>query len=249
MDTYIQGSVCNSTKVREAILYNRSRTQDVLKNSQYYRLDRSRASDYLWCDDGAWKTAIQTFFQSLRQHGERVVYVDVCGRANASSLGADRNYSFSLQPTDYHFLRCKENLCVQGDIFNARDFYSFVNLLRKNKDYPAFVTFVPVAGLQRYTPWHKAECLHAEVIYQRLENNLRKMLEVVRPGGFIFVGRAFQFTELGDFFRRKPLEKYESSLWIRDFCRKNKCTVKICDPMFGPSFLIRKRINRIISRP
>ncbi|HEY6022196.1 MAG TPA: hypothetical protein VIY48_20715 [Candidatus Paceibacterota bacterium] len=244
MDALVQVPTRSTEPIRQALRYTRRITAVVLeKEDHYFRLDRRDAAEYLW-DRDDWKRLLREYFESLRNQGERVVYVDICGRTDARSFGVERNYSFSLQPVDFYWIRPKDNILVQGDIFSARDFYSFVNLLRANDDYPAWVVCEPVAGLQSYTPRKKGPDLHFEVTYQRLANNLRKMLEIVRPGGYVFLECPFQGMNFGDWFQKKPVEEYESSLWIKDFAKRHGCTVRIKSSIVGPRYLLRKRMIR-----
>jgi hypothetical protein len=245
MDALVERPVRTNAGIQEALRYIRGITRKIASGDNRYKLDRSDAAQYLWAMP-KWKSVICDFFRSLQQQGEEAVYVDICGRANAVSMGADKHYSFSLQPVGHHWLRCKEEIRIQGDIFSARDFYSFVNLLRKNGDRPAWVTFEPVAGLQSHTPCTRGNppALQLEVTYQRLENNLRKMLEVVRPGGFIFIECPFQMMNCGDWFQKKPVEKYESSLWLKDFCKTHRCTLDMIKTLVGPRYLLRKKKDK-----
>lgn len=245
MDAQTKMPVHTRTEVRNALNDISGITTRDASGANYYQLDRLDAAKYLW-GMPEWKSAISEFFQGLLRLGEKVVYVDICGRSNAASLGADKNYSFSLQPTDHHGFRCGGEVRVQGDIFSAKDFYSFVNLLRRNGDHPALVTFEPVAGLQSHAPrlLDNPPTLQLEVTYQRLENNLRKMIQIVRPGGFIFLECPFQGMNFRDWFEKKPVEQYESSLWVKDFCTANKCDLQIVKTIVGPRYLLRKRMPR-----
>ena len=81
----------------------------------------------------------------------------------------------------------------------------------KNGDNPAFVTFVPVAGLQSYTPHEDGQKI---VVYRRLEKNLRKTVDVVRKGGFILLRKPFEidWLDIEDFFKGVPQGEYISSI-------------------------------------
>jgi hypothetical protein len=128
-----------------------------------------------------------------------------------------------------------------------RDFNSFLSRMRDCGDQPAFVTFYPMAGLQSYTPWdHKEEskltAKHPEVTWQRLENNLRRLLQVVRPGGYIYLDRPFQLLDVdfGAWYRREEKKDYPSVRWIQAFCKGKKCSVEYERDLTGMKFLIRK---------
>lgn len=231
-------------ETRAALRYTRTITERALPTEGYYGCDRLYAQIYLQ-DFPKWKRKVFGYLRDLAGQGESVVYADVCGRATGVDLGASRNYSFSLQPTDYHFSPCKGETRMQGDIFSMKDFYSFVGLLRRNGDYPAFVTFEPVAGLQNYSPCGKEQdpFLRFEVSYQRLENNLCQMIGVLKEGGFLFLGPPFQFMNSVDFWRGLPQEEYPFSRWVKALCKELRCSVEIGPSYFaGPRFLIRKHI-------
>ena len=247
MDALTKRSVRASTEIRDALCLIQNISAKERAGSGYYRLNRVFADLYL---QGLpkWETKIRRFFNTLREQGKSVVFVDVCGRATGASLGADKSYSFSLQPVDiHHFCQCEKEVRVRGDVFIAADFYSFVRLIRSNGDKPALVTFKPVAGLQSYSPrrdFKDKPGLHYEVIFQRLKNNLRKMIEVMMPGGFMLLEHPFQLgdsTDSTDFLRGAPQDQYKSSLWVSAFCKEMRCSVEIKSTLCGPVWLIRKR--------
>ncbi len=140
----------------------------------------------------------------------------------------------------------KQDVIVDGDIFRMRDFYSFLALMRDRGDRPAFVTFYPMAGLQSYTPSISEERtrtrLHSPVTWQRLENNLRHLLEVMRPGGYIYLDRPFQLTgdDLGCWLRKMEIKDYDSVKWMKAFCKGKGCSVEFDRDISGVKFLLRK---------
>ncbi len=221
--------------VREPLLRLRHTTEmALLEDHHHYGLDRVRPLEYFWgCD--AWVHCVCRYLDSLHKKGDKVVYVDVCGRASGHFVGADKSYGFSLQPVDFHIFRPEDDIAVQGDLFRLRDFSRFINLLRNRGDQPALVTFVPVVGLQAYTP--EPRSLTEKVVYQRLLNNLRRMFEILRPGGFIYFERPFQLTEI---WNTKPYQEWGITLEIKKFCEKYNCNLDIVQYQTGPSFLLRK---------
>jgi hypothetical protein len=247
MEMAVKVSLSNRRDIEDAAQHNRLVSQKEWESDGYYRVDRHDASGYLsmW---PKWRMKVREYFRSLKEQGERAVYADVCGRASGASLGADKSYSFSLQPLSTFWYREDKELRVRGDIFSSKDFYSFVNLLRSNGDNPGFVTFEPIVGLEGYTPWESAKGLprlHADVTYQRLLNNLEKMFEILKPGGFIYLDRPFQLTGLKDFFMKVPQEQNDMTLSIKQFCKeKGHCSVEIERSICGPKFLIRKHLSR-----
>jgi hypothetical protein len=144
----------------------------------------------------------------------------------------------------------KQDVIIDGDLFNMRDFYSFLALMRGRGDRPAFATFYPMAGLQNYTPWPSEKSrhtpLHPQITWQRLENNLRKLLQVMKPGGYVYLDRPFQLCDpdLGDWlFRRErnlEFKDFTSVKWIKAFCKGKKCSVEFERDITGMKFLLRK---------
>ena len=197
------------------------------KDDQFYRLDRRSVSSYRLEHD--WCNPEYDILRTIKARGGKVVYVDVCGRATGESLWADETYTFSLQSLDRVFWKEKTATHVQGDLFNPRDFYGFIRLLRKKRVSPAFVTFHPVAGLQSYTPWSKDnDPVYDLIVFQRLANNLQKMIEILKPGGFIHLGKPFQllYMDMWDFLNHVPRKEWKSHLWLKTFCRKMRCSLE-----------------------
>ena len=197
------------------------------RDDQFYRLDRRSVNSYRL--DPHWSERIYDFLRATRAGRGKVVYVDICGRATGESLWADESFTFSLQPLDRLFWTEKTATHVQGDLFNPRDFYGFIRLLQKRRASPAFVTFHPVAGLQSYTPWSKDDDpTYDLVVFQRLANNLKKVIEILKPGGFIHLGKPFQLfsMDMRDFLNHVPREEWKSHVWLKAFCRKMRCSVE-----------------------
>ena len=244
MSTQTDLSVHTRADIREALLEIRRITGKKSEGDEYYRLDRDDASSY-FRGYPKWERKIGDYLRSL--HESEAVYVDICGRAQGSYLGAREHYSFSLQPL-YSWQRRDSNREEQrfcGDIFSTRDFNAFLSLLKRNGDAPALVTFEPIAGLENYIP-HKGSktraALNSEVTFQLLEHALRRLVAVMRPGGYILLGPPFHFgTNLGDFLQKVPQEKYQSTLYVKALCRKFKCSVEVGSSINGPRWLIRKR--------
>lgn len=249
METSLYESVRLSTELRLALEELHETSRRGWKSSQFYAVDRRRADQY-FVELEKWEKKIREYLQSLRAQDEYVTYVDICGRAKATSLGAQENYSFSLQPISPYETPARvagsntEDPRFRGDIFSARDFNRFLAMIRRNGSAPAFVTFEPFAGLHNYIPFGGAghPRLNKKVAFQILERNLRRLIGVIRPGGYLFLGPPFQFgSDMGDFLREKPQSEYGSSLYVKELCRKLKCSVEIKATINGPRWLIRKR--------
>ena len=225
----------SATEIKAVISRFRNHTIAKQKAGEHYRLDRSRADAYMTNHKIGKK--VYDFLHSLRNSGEAVVYVDVCGRAK---LGlANVNYSFSLQENYWEFDRTAER--AVGDLFSAKDFYGFLRMIMSNGHRPSFVTCVPVAGLNTYT-WNgdKLE-RYEEVMYQRLENNLRATIRALRPGGFIYLAEVLQGEGTSEFFAGIPHEKRKATLFLKALCKSMRCSLDVVVAHGGtPYFLIRK---------
>ena len=234
------------SEIRKAIEFNNEMSEKAQPtDGERFRLNRYGAELY-FTHFQKWREEIGSYFNEVKAQGDKVTYVDVCGRANGRKLGADISYCFSLQtPRSADWFHDEEDVLMEGDIFSAKDFYGFVSRIKEDGNQPSLVTFEPVAGLQDYSPGGQSKpTLHREVTYQRLENNLKKMIEIVRPGGYIFLGKAFQLDDLGDFFARKKPEEYTTSLNIKRIAKETKCSLRIQGDIEGPYFLLRKHKTR-----
>jgi hypothetical protein len=249
MNASTEESVPLRTELREAVSELKGISKRAWSDNHFYRVDRTNASEYFGVLP-KWKELLRKYFRELHEQGVPVTYVDICGRATADSLGADENYSFSLQPIA-SFLRPgsnREETRVRGDLFNTRDFNAFLQLIRRNGDQPAFVSFEPIVGLQEFTPHKRSTTrphLNEEVTNQILVRHLTRVVSILRPGGYIYLGPPFQLTrDLGAFFRGAPQSEYRESLQVKELCKKLHCTVKVGATIAGPHWLIRKRSPR-----
>ncbi len=223
--------------IRAVVSRLRKLTNTKRKGGECYRLDRCNGTSYL-AGHRKMEKKVYTFLQSLRSAGEPIVYIDVCGRAKLDF--ADINYSFSLQENYWAFEQTPERRV--GDLFSAKDFYGFLRMIKGNDHRPSLVTCEPVAGLDTYSLeiGKKTFDCYKAVLYQRLENNLRAMIELLRPGGFIYLTRVLPRTNISEFFARIPQDEYMESRFIKALCKSMHCSVEIEPTICGPAFLIRK---------
>ncbi len=145
---------------------------------------------------------VRGFLTRLRSRGKDAVYVDLCGRAVGGSLAANKSYNFSIQPICSAPIEGVVRVC--GDFYSAKHFSLFTTLLAQRGDYPAFVSFDPVAGLLRYWPRggtpEDSDATYKAVVKQRVLNNLRRIALLLRPGGYLLASHPFQdFLQLPSF--------------------------------------------------
>lgn len=154
---------------------------------------RSDASEYFLSDE--WQERVRNFFDKLHQNGEKAVYVDLCGTANGATLGADKSYGFSLQ-IPKNLETTSKYVLIEGDIFSSKDFQKLLSQL-KHDEQPALVTFEPYGGIQGHIRPTKdltsgempeSEVKKAQAAYYKLGSNLKKLIEILKPGGFILIG-------------------------------------------------------------
>lgn len=209
-----------------------------LEAGEFYRLDRLDPFAYLQRIP-KWVPVISGYLRTLREQGESVVFVDVCGRTFLRQ--AEANYSFSLQPVESRWSPA-EATPVQGDIFCRHDFPRFLKLIESRGHRPAWVTFEPVAGLQFYhlPSDSRLTVVHRRVVYERLSRHLEATVRLLRPGGYMLIGRAFQMMNTLEFLCSTPPEEYPEYLWVKGFCRKHRCSVQMDHNPYGPYWLIRK---------
>jgi hypothetical protein len=219
------------------------------ESGDYFRgCDRSNAALYFINHPKILRT-ICKYFQSIKDVGGEVVHVDICGRASAEVLGASKSYCFSLlTPRERKMFSSPENVFIDGDIFSTKDFTRLVKRLKQDSVIPSLVTFEPVAGLQKYNFLLKYESLGRAVLYNQLEKRLRVIINILRPGGYIFMGRAFQGEDTRDFINREPLEQYEKTLFLKRITKDLKCSVQAIRDPYGPYYLIRKHLKKGRSR-
>lgn len=224
-----------TAEIRAAISKIRHQSQQKQNGGESYKVDR-HCADYLKTYPKLQKKVF-SFLNDLRARGEDVVYVDICGRAK---LGlADFNYSFSLQENRWKWLKIPER--AVGDIFSAKDFYGFLEIIKAKGQRPSFVTCEPIAGFEDYY-----DLSYRKVINQRLENNLRAMIKLLRPGGFIYISSHMCPVLQGEghireFITGVPTKERKSALLVQEVCKSMRCSVDVVDTLGGiPDFLIRK---------
>lgn len=157
---------------------------------------RSDPREYLRHGGAGWQSRVTDFVTSLRSRNEPVVYVDICGTADGAKIGATRSFSFALR-IPRNIEERADRVFVEGDIFSRSDFHRIVTRLSHDGHYPALVTFEPYGGLIDhpgiYSPevsWNGLAVGREKTLlsYARLAKNLECMIQVIRPGGFIFIG-------------------------------------------------------------
>lgn len=228
------------TELKRAILELRQRTQ---KHQEYYRghyrSSRSWVTEY-FTGFPKWRNQVIAYVSKLRKEKQRIVHVDICGEASAVGIGATISYWFSLAKKPFLDEHDKALSLVNGDLFDSGDFNRFVRDMKRRKEQIAFITFSPDTRLQSYGPTYRPtdrpDQIYHRVVYQKLENDLRKLVTLLRPGGLILIEKAF-FAPLPDLIEKWPEGEVAH---VKSLFRRLGCSVKAQHSIYGQSWLVEK---------
>jgi|SRR5271168_2944511 len=238
----------NFESVRKAVEHH-NEISDERRDTDEYRLDRYDASEYFALFP-KWKKTIEKYFAKLHNKGEEVVHLDVCGRADAQRMGADKSYLFSLKASEYRKdLSRPNNIFVDGDVFNPNDVRALTKKLEEDNISPALITFEPVAGLQAHDPTlgHEDIPEYEAITYAQLGKVFGRMIRILKPGGYFYIAKPFQSMGISDFLQRLPQEQFEMSKKIKEMSADAECEVEVGKDIGGPYFLIHKPIRKILT--
>lgn len=211
----------------------------------HYRVDRHNVMNYFGIFP-KWRERVITLCSQLKKIGKLFSYIDICGRASGRLLDASVSYLFSLKTDDLdRILSDPNDIFIDGDIFKSADFNKLLQKVRMRGIQPAYATFMPMAGLQSYTPWTSIKIpTYEAVTYAILAKRLAAIIDILLPGGLIMIERPFQFDGgMAEAYKRIPQNQYKLSIALKKFARKNKCKIEILSEISGPYFLIQKSTN------
>ncbi len=251
------------SEIRRAIEFH-LKMSERKKQDDEYRVDRYDVVEY-FAMISKWKLEVMKFLEEVHDLGEKVLFLDICGRATGYNLGADISYCFSIENTDFRKILSKpRDNFFDGDIFNSNDFSDFLNKVSGVGIPPALVTFAPMAGLTSYYSLGGAHenisSNYKEVTHGQLEKRLHQIVDILKPGGYIYIENPpFNSTdslrEVSFFYKipttpnnnsnktkKEPHEQetYEISLELKRIAKELDCGIKITPTILGPGFLIRK---------
>jgi hypothetical protein len=240
--------ITDKKEIRDVFRYHRrmSELQSAENPTDQYRLDRRSLNQYFGIFP-KWKEKISAYFQDLEAQGEKIVHVDVCGRASGQSFGVATSYLFSFKTDRFkRILASPSDVYVDGDLFDPADFHRLLDSIRNGGTAPAFVTFMPVAGLHQYTPCKLEDLPNLEAItYAYLGKRLEGIIRILRPGGYILLERPFQFDgSMFECMAGKPQNMFKLSLAMKRLARKMKCRIEIQSEIGGPYFLVHKPVPK-----
>ncbi|HAE36646.1 MAG: hypothetical protein UR85_C0004G0014 [Candidatus Nomurabacteria bacterium GW2011_GWF2_35_66] len=226
MDKIVEVMQFHHNAVVESLRYKRG--------IDYYPVDRIHTYEYLKSFP-EWTEKIGKYFEELHSESLGVVHVDICGRTEAQSLGADKSYCFSLKASDItRAFAPPHQLFFDGDIFNTTDFSSFIKLIKDEK--PALITFEPLAGLEDHM-----NSPDKNITYSILLKRLRSLLKVMQSGGFIYISKPFNDIDMVvEFMEGKSQFEYTFTHKLKEFVKSLDCRIEVISSLGGPYFLIQK---------
>lgn len=227
------------------VVENHKVISDEAAKDDDYRVDRYAAREY-FSGQPEWLEKVKVFFDELHKKGEKVVHVDLCGRANALNIGADVSYLFSLKPPELRkAMGDSREVFVDGSIFDVTDFRALTEMIKEESVSPALVTFVPVAGLKAHIPKkYLQETVEKEITYGILEKRLFDMIDMMRPGGYMYVTKPFDILGLEEFLQGKEQKNYKITERLKELLKGSGCTISMKEQVGGPVFLIHKKDNK-----
>lgn len=232
-------------QIRKTIELHREFSEKEKCGSRYYRVDRVSASYYFFMSK-KWEERVSSYLGKLRSQKKSAIHIDICGEANATSLGATKSYCFYLGRKSGTEKAVERNghIYFNGDLFNSDEFLEFIRLIKKGGISPALITFNPIAGLQEHGPDRGVEGipLYKEITYRILGKRLEQMIKILMPGGYILLENPFQFDadDFYEWFTKVPIHKRTLVVNLRKITRKMKCKTEVCRDINGTYFLIQK---------
>jgi hypothetical protein len=176
------------------------------------------------------------YLDYLRENNLPINYLDIAGKARFKRGLANHNYSFSFS----RGWRWKSNdrTFFVGDLMSGNSFDKMVDELKEKGVKLNFVSFNPLGGLIWYSAKRLSKKLNISIrraeqilllIYRR---RLRKLLEVMAPGGLIYLGENaivdYQFKD-----------EDEQTTFMSDFLRKSGFNIIYSSERFS-RFIIKK---------
>lgn len=201
-----------------------------LNDDVYPGCDRTSCWGY-FSENGDLRSKVLGYIGLLPKSRKPIVHIDFGGRAHAFEFGADISYSFALNKNDGRFGE-RNQIYFQGDFFNGKDFTRFLTTLREKEHFPSFVTFAPHAGFQ--------EIPYNEVTKAILGKRFCQVVEIMNPGGLLYLERPFAISDISDFIRGLKQGEYELTLDVKKLSRKTGCRVQMSESIYGPRFLVQK---------
>jgi len=181
------------SEIRKVMRYYNSVEMIKAEAGDHYRLDRNNTREYFFLHK-EWYKKIEKYVNE--QKGSNLIHLDICGRTSARTMGFNESYCFALKTSELiKKFALKNHHFFNGSLFNPNKFKNFIKLIKDSGKFPSLVTFEPVAGLQDYGPKVLIEGVsnYRDIVFTYLSKRLCQVVEILKPGGFIYMERPFQF--------------------------------------------------------
>lgn len=226
-------------ELRHAVRMIHAVAENNVDRDHFYRVDRGYADEYFFgCKD--WQQEVADFASRLHTSNVPAVHLDVCGNTTADALGFDHSYQFSM--SNRRLCRPHTTAC-RGDIFNKLEFFAFLNEIEAERGKLGFTSFMPMAGLQSYTP-KSAVPGHRDILYRMLFRQLAAVIDHTHIGGSVLLELPFQLDagdgRIADHFSRTPFNQTKSHQTLKRWAKQLKCSVRGRKNLTGGSWLLRK---------
>lgn len=119
-------------------------------------------------------------FKKRHERGEQVLVFDICGAADASSLGADHTVCLSFRPPPPLDNVQATRTILEGDIFRKDSITALRESSEKYGARPCCMFFVPVGG------FHGLDIPNA-MKGAILVKQFKALYELLSPGGFMYI--------------------------------------------------------------
>jgi len=124
--------------------------------------------------------SIREDFLKRHERGERVLVYDICGIADASSLGADHTACLAFKPPPEFDTKIQTRTIFEGDIFRKDSLKPLFDFSSQYGSRPSCIFFVPVGGLSAVPMPNAMQASLLAKQFTRLYDNLA-------PGGQMYL--------------------------------------------------------------
>lgn len=168
------------------ILKEKSRITENIFSCSQWGVNTLDARDYFEGYD-SFLGKVQGLFRELKEKGEKIAVVDLCGEASAVSLGADMTHCFRLGSAITRVQTERDNtsqdIIMEGDFFDEDDLLFFYEQVRKRGVLPALITFRPGAA---FVEQNKEGEYARSAMYDLLVRRVKESVDLLREGGIFW---------------------------------------------------------------
>ena len=124
--------------------------------------------------------SIREDFGKRHERGEKVLVFDICGIADASSLGADHTACLALKPPPYLNVDLPQRTIFEGDIFRKDSLKPLLEFSEKYGARPSCIFFFPVGGLSAVP---MPNLMQGAILLKQF----KRLYQTLAPGGKIYL--------------------------------------------------------------